>query len=76
MPHKLTAWLLNYKGPTKILTSRRDRYHAVTQAYKFGAETHLGGKDTTAFIMQLATIARTLLTSLASRTLMKGPQRV
>ena len=55
---------------------RRDRYHAVTQTYNFGAETHLCSGDTTAFVVPLAAIARALsLTFVASTALTKGPQR-
>ena len=38
----------------------RDWYHAVTQTYNFGAETHLGGGDTGTFCLPLAAIARSL----------------
>ena len=27
-----------------------DRYHALSQPYNFGAETHLGGRDMSAFV--------------------------
>ena len=39
---------------------RRDRYHAVTQMYHFGAETHLDAVDTSAFVMPSAAISRVL----------------
>ena len=44
----------------------RDCYHALTN---FGAETHLGGGDTSAFIFLLAAITFVVIT-----TLTKGPQ--
>ena len=44
----------------------------MTQAYTFGAETHLGGGDTSAFVVSLAAIAQTLSTSLAVQPLGKA----
>ena len=38
-------------GLQRICLHHRDRYHAVTQAYNFHAETHLGGGDTSAFVV-------------------------
>ena len=53
-----------------------DRYHPVTQAYNFGAKTLLGGADTSAFVVLLATITRALSSTFAASTaLTKGPQR-
>ena len=62
-------------GLRGICLHRRDRYHAVTQAYNFGTETHLGGGDTSTFVLPSATIAQAHLTFVASTALTKGPQR-
>ena len=51
--------------------------NALSQPYNFGAETHLGGGDTSAFVVPSAAIARSLsLTLVASPVLrIKAPQR-
>ena len=62
--------------PAKILLHRCDRYHALSSPYNFGAETHLGGGDTSAFVVPSAAIARSLsLKFIASTALKKAPQR-
>ena len=54
----------------------RDRYHAVTLAYNFGAETHLGCGDTSTFVVLSAAIAQALsLTFVGSIALRKGTRR-
>ena len=40
--------------------NRRDRYHALSSPYNFGAETHLGGGDTSAYVVPSAAITRSL----------------
>ena len=55
---------------------RRDHYHALSQPYNFGAETHLGGGDTSAFVMPSAAIAQSFSSTFVANTaLPKGLQR-
>ena len=75
VPHNVTFDYLK-NGLQRSCLHHRDRYHAVTQAYNFGGETHLGTGDTSAFVSPSAIIARALSSTIvASTALMKGPQR-
>ena len=77
VPHKcnhFTTLRMAYKESDYIVVVAS--YHAVTQAYNFGAETHLGGGDTSAFVMPSATIARMLSTFVGSTALRKGSRRL
>jgi len=60
----------------RICLHLHDRYHAVTQAYNFGAETHLGGGDTSAFVLPWATIARSLSSTLVASTVLQRLNKV
>ena len=48
--------------------------HALFQPYNFGAETHLGGGDTSAFVVLSAAIARSLSSTLVVSTVLRRPQ--
>ena len=42
--------------PYSYSLDRRDRYHALSQPYNFGPETHFGGGDVNASVFLSATI--------------------
>ena len=62
--------LTTSEWPTKILTTRRDRYDAATQNQNNCAVTHLGGRDTSAFVIPSAAIARSLSSTLVASTVL------
>ena len=48
------------------------RYHALSQPYNFGAETHLGGGDASAFVVPSA---RSLSSTLVASTVLRKPHK-
>ena len=49
--------------------------HALSQPYNFGAETQLGGGDTSTFVVRSAAIARSLSSTLFASTLLRRPHK-
>ena len=52
-----------------------DSDYALSQPYNFGAENHLGGGDTSAFVVPSAAIARSLSSTLVASTVLRRPHK-
>ena len=48
---------------------------ATMQPHNFGAETHHGGRDTSAFVVPSAAIARSLSSTLVASTVLRRPHK-
>ena len=49
--------------------------HAATQPHNFGAETHHGVRDTSAFVMPSVAIARSLSSKFVASTVLRRPHK-
>ena len=63
-------------GYCEIALQRCDCYHALSQMYDFGSETHPGGGDTSAFVFPSAAIAQVLSSILLPAKLIQKAHKV